>query len=481
MTAPVVVWFRQDLRLTDNPALFAATHRDAPIVCLYVLDQETPGKWAMGRASLWWLHHSLAALEASLAARGGRLVLRRGAAVEIVHEVVRETGAQAVFWNRTFEPNPTARDEKIAKALEADGVAVEIGNAALLVEPWSVRTQGDTPFKVYTPFWKAARAQISESVIHRAPGEITPYKGRLASDKLTDWGLLPRKPNWAHEFPEHWTPGEDGAKAALGLFMDEALKNYARGRDRPAEIGSSRLSPHLHFGEIGPRQVWRALHDLAAREPRHESMVDKYLSELGWREFAYHLLDQDPALPDLCFRREYANFPWENDARALKAWQRGATGIPIVDAGMRQLWRSGWMHNRVRMITASLLVKHLLVPWQKGAAWFWDTLVDADLANNSMNWQWVAGCGADAAPYFRIFNPVLQGEKFDPDGDYVREWVPELAKMPAKFIHRPWEANADTLQRAGVTLGKTYPEPIVSLDAGRKRALAAFASLRSAA
>jgi deoxyribodipyrimidine photo-lyase len=465
---PAIVWFRQDLRLSDHPALAAAVAAKMPIVPLYVLDDEAAGAWKAGGASRWWLHKSLEALSRDLAKRGSRLILRRGHAVKVLPQLVAETGAKAVFWNRLYEPWATARDAKLKETLKAHGVSVTSFNGSLLKEPWEVKTGGDTPFKVFTPFWRAARSTLAPSAALPAPKALPPFEAWPASDAIDDWQLLPTRPNWARGFEPVWTPGEAGARARLAAFVDGGLLRYADGRDRPAEDNTSRLSPHLHWGEISPRQVWHAI-EVAKQSPRAEANGDKFLSEIGWREFSYHLLYHFPTLPEKNFRPAFDAFAWANDTAGFRAWTKGETGYPLVDAGMRELWATGTMHNRVRMAAASFLIKHLMVRWQRGAAWFWDTLCDADLANNSASWQWVAGSGADAAPYFRIFNPVLQGEKFDPDGAYVRRWIPELQACDTRFVHRPWEApNFPALG---------YAAPIVEHDRARKRALDAFRAL----
>jgi deoxyribodipyrimidine photo-lyase len=481
MSAPVIVWFRQDLRLSDNPALAEAVASGGVVVPVYILDDTAAGAWAMGGASRWWLERSLAALDAALAAKGSRLILRRGDAADILPALAAESGAATVMWNRRYEPAAIAQDTSIKASLRARGIAVQSFNAALLFEPWRVQTQGGTPFKVFTPFWRACLALGLPDDVYDAPAALAPAPPGLASDPLAAWALYPARPDWAARFGDLWQPGEAGARTRLAAFLDGPVTDYTDGRNRPDRDATSMLSPHLHFGEIGPRQIVRAIRFAADRRPGLQPQTDKFLAEIGWREFSTHLLHQFPALPERCFRPEYEAFPWAANAGALTAWQQGATGVPIVDAGMRQLWIHGWMHNRVRMVVASFLVKHLLIPWQLGAAWFWDTLVDADLANNAASWQWVAGCGADAAPYFRIFNPVLQGERFDPDGNYVRTYVPELARMPARYIHKPWDAPAAVLTAAGIVPGRTYPHRIVDLQQGRDRALAAFDTLKNAA
>ena len=469
--SPIIVWFRQDLRLTDNPALAAAAATGRPVIPLYIRD-EVGGHWAPGAASRWWLHGSLTSLAASLDEAGASLVLHSGPPERVLKEIIDDTGATAVYWNRCYEPHAIARDTKIKKALQSAEIDAQSFNAALLFEPWTIRTKGGQPYGVFTPFWRACLDQPEPAKPHPAPKALTAFNGKLKSDALKSWGLLPTKPDWTGGLRETWTSGEAGAAARLKSFM-HVLDDYKTDRDRPREDGTSRLSPHLHFGEIGPRQIW---HRVRSRPP--SASADVFLKELGWREFSHHLLFHHPKLADEPLRAPFNDFPWRRDKKALAAWQRGRTGYPIVDAGMRQLWQTGWMHNRVRMVVASFLIKHLLLPWQDGEAWFWDTLVDADLANNAASWQWVAGCGADAAPFFRIFNPVLQGERFDPDGAYVRRFVPELAKLPADVIHKPWTADAAVLKKAGVVLGETYPEPIVDHGEARTRALAAFEKVK---
>ena len=481
MTAqPLIVWFRQDLRLADHPALTAAVESGAPVIPVYVLDDATPGRWALGGASRWWLHHSLAALQRDLAARGADLLLRRGPALEALTALVEETGARAIHFSRCYEPHAAKLESDLAEALGGMGVACRRFGGGLLFEPEAVVEQAGKAYRVFTPFWKACLGMPEPKAPLPAPEAIEPASPWSAGDDLADWRLLPTAPDWSTGIAEAWTPGEAAAGERLHRFLDRAVAAYRDDRDRPDRPATSGLSPHLHFGEIGPRQVWHVARAAANRSgaPGVASGAFAFLREVGWREFSYHLLHHWPDLPSEPFRPDFAAFPWRDDAAALEAWQRGRTGYPIVDAGMRQLWHTGWMHNRVRMVVASFLVKHLLVPWQEGEAWFWDTLVDADLANNAASWQWVAGSGADAAPYFRIFNPVLQGEKFDPDGAYVGRWVPELADLPAKYIHQPWTAPNDVLEQAGVKLGDTYPAPIVDHKAARARALAAFQALK---
>jgi deoxyribodipyrimidine photo-lyase len=471
----IVHWFRHDLRLTDNRALAAAAEGGF-VVPVFILDDAAPGDWAHGGASRWWLNQSLQRLDEELQRRGSRLVLRRGDTAAVLSQLVQDVGAKAVHWTRCYEPWGQALDQRIKAAMGSKGVEVRQFRGSLLIEPEEVRTGSGTPFKVYTPFAKAARVLIEGRAAHRQ-SEISALpapEAWPASDSLTDWPLHPKKPDWSAGLADEWTPGQAGAEQRLRAFLAGPVARYHTERDVPATPGTSRLSPHLRFGEISPQACWRACAAVMAERPGAGLGGAKFQSELLWREYSSHLLAFNPNLPDEVFRPEFAAFPWADNPAGLEAWQRGQTGYPIVDAGMRELWHTGWMHNRVRMIVASFLIKDLLVPWQKGEAWFWDTLVDADLANNAAGWQWVAGCGADAAPFFRIFNPVTQGQKFDPDGAYVKRWVPELAQLATRDIHAPWLASPMDLARAGVRLGATYPLPIVDHAKARVAALAAF-------
>ncbi len=470
---PTILWFRNDLRLADHAALQAALDTGRPVLPVFILDDAAAGDWALGGASRWWLHHSLLALQHDLQQRGAGLVLRRGDSVAIIVDIARQAGATEVFTGGSAEPWARQVDRAASEALGTQGARLHRMRTTMLFHPESVRTKTGGAYSVYTPFANACLALGPPKEALPAPATI---RGATlpASDRLDDWGLLPTPPHWASGLGEAWTPGETGATERAQAFLTHGLTVYDTGRDHPGEDGTSMLSPHLHFGEISACQLWHQVHRQPAGKGRQI-----FIRELLWREFNTHLLWQHAALPDAPLRPEFAAMPWRDDPAGLRAWQRGRTGIPIVDAGMRQLWRTGWMHNRVRMIVASFLIKHLMIPWQQGEAWFWDTLVDADLPNNASNWQWVAGSGADAAPYFRVFNPVLQGRKFDVEGEYVRRFVPELAKLDPRHIHAPWDAPAAVLAAAGIELGKTYPQPIVDLAAGRARALAAYAGLRA--
>ncbi|MEZ5818184.1 MAG: deoxyribodipyrimidine photo-lyase [Hyphomicrobiaceae bacterium] len=475
---PVLLWLRQDLRLTDHPALVAAVRSGGPVIPVYVLDDETPGQWTMGGASRWWLGMSLPRLEASLCKAGSGLVIRRGPIVEQLAELAREVNAEGVYCSRSYEPWAANVEAVLKERLEADGVSVHRYSGALLVEPEAVATQAGDPFRVYSPFARAVDALPEIRSPLDRPRKIPAPNSWPRSLSIEDLGLLPTRPDWAGGLREAWTPGEAGATSRLAAFLDGPLQDYKAMRDRPDVEATSRLSPHLHFGEISPATCWHAVGAASGGGRKATESVTKFRRELLWREFSYHLLVHNPALPEQPFRPEFARFPWQQNDTALDAWKKGKTGYPIVDAGMRELWQTGYMHNRVRMIVASFLAKDLLLAWQAGAAWFWDTLVDADLANNSASWQWVAGCGADAAPYFRIFNPVKQGTTFDPDGAYVHRFVPELRRLPAPHVHAPFAAPAQVLAEAGVELGRTYPHPIVDHGKARGIALDAFAKIK---
>ncbi len=461
MSSPALIWLGADLRISDNPALARAIARQFTVLPVFVWAPEEESPWSPGAASRWWLRQSLLDLQAGLAKRGSRLIVRRGPTVETLLALAGESGAQSIFWNRRYEPAAIARDREIEQQLRRCGIAAENCPGNVLFEPGTILNGAGKPFQVFSAFWRACQAMPGPPDPTPAPTRIPAPVKWPESLTVSDLGLEPEI-DWASGLRQVWRPGETGSRN-LKAFLHHAFEGYSTDRDRPDHGGTSRLSPYLHFGEISARHVWHAV--------RRAGPGDEYLRQIAWREFSYHLLVQYPHTPNEPLRPEFRSFPWRLDAQRFHAWTRGVTGYPLVDAGMRELWHTGWMHNRVRMLAASFLVKHLMIPWQEGAAWFWDTLVDADLANNTMGWQWSAGCGADAAPYFRIFNPVIQGEKFDPDGDYVRRWVPELAAVPSKWIHKPWEAPAPAT--------KDYPRPIVEHAAARKRALAALRSMRA--
>jgi deoxyribodipyrimidine photo-lyase len=480
MNRPTLLWLRLDLRLADNPALHAAVKWNAPVIPIFIWSPQEEGDWPPGAASRWWLHQSLRALDTQLRDIGSRLVIRRGRTLESLRRLVKETGAAAVFWNRRYEPAVMPRDGRVEECLRCDGLKIESFNAALLHEPWNIKNQSGRPFQVFTPFWKHCLGKPDPAEPLPSPKRLSAPSRWPKSLQLDQLELEP-KISWADGLRAAWQPGEIGARANLDRFLKRAFRDYANHRDRPDLFGTSRLSPHLHFGEISPRQTWHALARMAAKRklPCIAWRDSKFIAELGWREFSHHLLYHFPHTPAEPLRSDFKKFPRQKNRFWLGRWQRGQTGFPIVDAGMRELWITGWMHNRVRMIVASFLVKDLLLSWQNGARWFWDTLVDADLAQNTLGWQWTAGCGADASPYFRIFNPASQGEKSDPLGDYVRRWCPELAKLPAKWIHQPHKAPEKILCAAGVKIGRTYSEPIVSHAIAREVALEAFAKIKS--
>jgi deoxyribodipyrimidine photo-lyase len=472
---PVLVWFRLDLRLRDNPALLAAIAVGAPVIPVFVWAPEEEEPWPPGAASRWWLHQSLGSLSKALSAIGSRLVIRKGPTVQTLNVLLEESNATAVFRNRRYEPASIARDKKVKATLTGQGIDIESFNSALLFEPWTVLNNAGKPFLVFSAFWKTCLKQP-------APPEPAPWTNKLMAPNrwpdslsIADLELEP-KIDWAAGIREAWTPGEDGAATQLDRFLKGDFERYETERSLPGKTGTSRLSPHLHFGEIGPREIWHAL--CGQRNKSNAVAVDAYLRELGWREFAYHLLFHHPGTTNEPLRHEFGQFPWRTDRDLLKRWQRGRTGYPLVDAGMRELWATGWMHNRVRLVVASFLTKHLRMRWEEGAYWFWDTLIDADLANNTLGWQWTAGCGADAAPYFRIFNPVLQSEKFDSGGDYIRKWIPELKRLPAPWIHKPWTTPQPVLAQAGVQLGVNYPLPAVEHETARREALEAYELIR---
>lgn len=457
----IIHWFRQDLRLADNPALYEAA-KLGKVLPIYILDDKNSGEHKMGAASRFWLHHSLESLNKSL---DGNLGLYKGNPEKILPELMKKHGADAVYWNRCYEPWRVARDKRIKENMEAESF-----NGSLLWEPWNVVKNDGTAYKVFTPFYR-------RGCLEKAPPREPlpkPENLKLIKGDVHNLDLLP-KISWDEQLEPHWEIGEEGAVERMYDFIDGGLNAYKDGRNFPAKKNVSRLSPSLHFGELSPNQIWHA-----ADTKGDDKNIDHFKSELGWREFSYSLLYNFPELPRKNLQEKFDNFPWVEDFDLLNAWQKGQTGYPIVDAGMRELWQTGFMHNRVRMIVGSFLVKNLLLHWHHGEEWFWDCLVDADLAANSASWQWIAGCGADAAPYFRIFNPITQGHKFDTDGEYTRKYVPELKDLPDKYLFSPWEAPSEVLDEAGIVLGEDYPKPVVGLKPSRERALEAFASLKQA-
>jgi len=482
-TQPTVFWFRRDLRLQDNPSLRWAVSRDKPVYCIYIHSNCVDDEWSLGGASKWWLHHSLQALAISLEAVDSRLHLFTGDPEKKIEQIVKDTGATAIAWNRRYEPESIKLDKKLKARYTSIGLEVHSAPGNLSHEPWQVQREGKYPYRVFTAYWRASLKHPSLPVtpaVKKIPQSTKSHKikGECTLDELD---LLPVLP-WAAKFPDHWQPGENGAAANLRSLLKNRISSYDTDRDIPASPGTSRLSPHLAFGEISPRQINAAV----ARKINNKTLaaddnVETFLKEIGWREFAYHLLYNFPHTVDEPLDKRFSKFPWKKiKPDTLRDWQQGNTGIPLVDAGMRQLWQTGWMHNRVRMVVGSLLIKNIGYHWQEGARWFWDTLVDADLASNTMGWQWVAGSGADAAPYFRVFNPIRQGERFDPAGKYVRQWVPEISGLPNKHIHSPWTASPTELEQAAIILGVTYPHPVVDLKTTRVEALDRFAKIKAA-
>ncbi len=482
---PVLFLFRRDLRLCDNPG-FRAACRTGAVVPLFVWEgasdqgsDTAPPQWSMGEAQQWWLHHSLQSLSDSLEDVGLRLTLRSGCVADQIRTIAEDVGASQVFWSHRYDPPGSRADEKLSRELRESGIETRAYGGTLLHDPDGLTTQAGTPYSVFTPFYRRFKDVVDVGPDIGIPESIEVPDAWPRSVDLEELGLLPER-NWAKRFPETGTPGASGALARLDEFLEDAIYGYQDERDLMGSDGTSRLSPHLAMGEISPRQVWNAVIREAESSQKGKKQVEPYLRQIVWREFAYHVLANNPSTDHKPLREKYAAFPWADDDAHLRAWQRGRTGYPIVDAAMRQLWATGWMHNRARMIVASFLTKHLRLHWLHGARWFWDTLVDADLANNSLGWQWSAGSGADAQPYFRMFNPMTQGKKFDGDGSYVRRWVPELADLPDRYIHEPWEADNDVLASAGVSLGDTYPAPIVDHAEAREAALAAYAVVKEA-
>jgi deoxyribodipyrimidine photo-lyase len=474
--SPVIIWFRQDLRTADNPAFTTALTRKQIIIPLYIYSADD-SKWSPGSGSRWWLQQTLHKLDISLRTLGSRLIVRLGEADSVLEQVANEVKAKRVFYNRRYDPQGIREQTTVEQNLIRKGIALESFNGSLLYEPELIKNRKGEPFKVFTPFWNACRESMAPATPLPAPKSLPSPASWPSSERIRFDEDEMDTMNWK----AHWAPGEDASKKLLRTFASKRVGNYKTDRDRPDIAGTSRLSPYLHFGEISPRQIWTRIQKFASGKDRvaDKENASSYLRQLGWREFANYLLYHYPDTMDKPLRNKFANFPWKNNAKMFNAWREGRTGYPLVDAGMRELAQTGWMHNRVRMIAASFLVKHLLIPWQRGAEWFWDRLVDADAANNTLGWQWVAGCGADAAPFFRIFNPIIQGAKFDPQGLYVRKWIPELHKLPNRWIYCPWEAPSENLANAEVKLGRTYPYPIVDHGLARQRALKAYDEIRA--
>jgi deoxyribodipyrimidine photo-lyase len=472
---PVLVLFRHDLRIADNRALSAAAATGKPVIPVFILDDASAGMRPAGAARRWWLHHSISALARGIEGLGCRLVLRRGPCGETVRHLLSETGADMVLWNRRYAPVETVLDTDMTIALRSQGIATENYDGHLLHEPSRLQTASGGAYRVFTPFWRALSSHIEPRDAVDTPRSLRPFPLQPRSDALAEWQLLPKAPDWAAGFKSQWTPGEAGARKQLANFVSGAIETYAGDRDIPAIAGTSRLSPHLANGEITPFQILAALRRTGASV---QATRDAFRRQIGWREFSYHLLFHNPDLARTNVNRDFDRLAWLGGDDLLRKWQNAQTGYPLIDAGMRELWQTGWMHNRVRMVVASFLVKHLLIDWRRGEEWFWDTLVDADAANNAASWQWVAGSGADAAPYFRIFNPILQGRKFDPHGAYVRRYVPELAELPDQWLQSPWEAPHEILERARVKLGADYPVAVVDHRHARQRALSGYRIMR---
>jgi len=463
-------WFREDLRLLDNLALDYAAN-SGPVAAAFIYPK------GLGGASYWWLHHSLKSLSKSLKEKGIELILKTGEPHKILPALAAGMAAEAVTWNRVYSPQGVDHGQAVKDALDAAQIKHRSFNSQLLIEPTKVMTKQGTPFKVFTPFWRNCTGFLNPPQVLPEP-HFEALNHSIKSEQLDDWALLPSKPNWAEGFDQYWEPGEQGAQQRWQIFLDGAINRYSDGRDIPSESNTSLLSPHLAFGEIGAKQLWHDTHNAINAGTADSDNGRKFLSEIGWREFSRYLLIHFPHLERRPFNAKFEHFPWGDHSNLVTAWQQGKTGYPIVDAGMRELWQTGYMHNRVRMIVASFLTKHCISHWHYGMDWFWDTLLDADIGNNTASWQWAAGCGADAAPYFRIFNPILQGEKFDKEGVYIKKWVPELAELPRKYINKPWEADGMTLKLANITLGEDYPYPVVDHKEARERALSAFQVLK---
>ncbi|SMQ63623.1 deoxyribodipyrimidine photo-lyase [Devosia lucknowensis] len=466
-----LVWLRNDLRLADNPALHAAAKNHQKVVALYV-HEEAPGLRPIGAAARWWLHQSLESIARDLAEIGVTLEVHAGKPEAVLRAALKGHDAETVYWNRRYGPAERELDAGIKQALKSDGFSVESMPGNVLIEPWLIQTGQDKPYSVFTPFWKNLRTMDIAAPLPAPKGKSSRFRPVDADYE---------EPHWAGKLGQYWSIGETAAQERLTTFLDESVVDYPEGRDFPAKDVTSRLSPHLRFGEISPRQIWHTAQAFLHAHHSKAGPVDKFLSELAWRDFSYHQLYHRPNIAEIPMQEKYSSLRWRHAPAQLRAWEKGKTGIPIVDAGLRELWETGYMHNRVRMLVASFLTKNLLIDWREGERWFWDCLVDADEANNPASWQWVAGCGLDAAPYFRIFNPVTQGERFDGSGDFVRRWVPEIAALPDKFIHAPADAPQDILAKADIAIGSTYPRPIADLKQTRQRALDAYGAVSAQA
>lgn len=478
-TTPILCWFRNDLRLKDNSMIAAALSTKQPILFVYIFDQNADKEFPIGAASKWWLHHSLTSLKESLQNRKADLIVRIGDTESELLKICKQTECTTVFWNRRYEPHHIQFDTELKKSLTQHGLNIKSFSGNLLIEPWDFQNKQGKPYQVFTPFWKTLKylplGQTQSS-------EATQYLNlpiKPSSVSIDHLNLLP-KLNWDADFSKNWNPGEKSAWMRFMEFIEDESIQYDDLRNIPSTPGTSRLSPHLHFGEISPNTIWKECFKIINRSKNitRNKHLESFLREIAWREFSSHLLYHFPSTSHAPLHKQFDCFPWLKNKTNLRKWQQGLTGFPIIDAGLRELWKTGWMHNRVRMIVASFLVKNLMIHWHEGRDWFWDTLVDADLANNSLGWQWVTGCGADAAPYYRIFNPILQGEKFDPEGLYVKTWVPELKFLDKKWIHKPFEAPEHHLAKLNIALGKTYPKPLVSLAETRDRALSAYKNLK---
>ncbi len=468
---PTIIWFRRDLRIDDNPCIRAAAELKSPTIAIFIYSQKDESPWNIGEASKWWLHHSLNSLKKDLKKIKIDLHIFEGSYAETLSTLIKKTNARRIFWSRIYDPAYKDLDEHLRMDFENRDLEVKVFEGNLLMEPWELKNKTQSPYKVFTPFYNAFLNVFKPAPNTKRPESLIPFSKEISSKSIEDLKLLP-KMNWDKDFYTNWTPGESGAQSQLQKFLGEIAADYKEKRDIPSLLGTSRLSPHLHFGEISPLLTWNQIlaKTKKTRSSKERINLSSYAREIVWREFAHYILFHFSDTPENPLNPTYRKFPYQKNTKFLEAWKKGMTGFPIVDAGMRELWNTGWMHNRVRMVVASFLTKHLLQDWKEGAHWFWQTLVDADLANNTMGWQWAAGCGADAAPYFRVFNPILQGEKFDPDGTYIRKWIPELAALPRNTIHTPWLSPL---------LAKNYPRPIVSHEEGRKRALDAFKEFQS--